>query len=267
MYYVYYIKGVKVGCTNNLKRRVEEEQGYKDYQILFKSSDINKASEAERHYQEKLGYKVDRHTYKELINKNKQLKTIEMIHITADTVTFSRKTKEQITKDFLLNDVIHLEVNGEIIVLTEQHCEWIQAHLMVSQYEGMGPYIYNKAFLNAHKGFIAKDNIFNSIRNWAQQRGLYDKGDTKTQYVKLQEEAGELAKAILKNDKPEIVDAIGDIVVVLTNLAHLEGLAIEDCIESAYDVIKGRTGKMENGTFKKDEDVIQCRMPLISKQL
>jgi NTP pyrophosphatase (non-canonical NTP hydrolase) len=94
---------------------------------------------------------------------------------------------------------------------------------------------------------------FEKIRAWAQERGIYDKGDTKTQCVKLQEETGELAKAILKNDKPEIIDAIGDIVVVLTNLAHLEGLDIEDCIDSAYNVIKNRTGKMENGTFKKDK--------------
>ena len=52
--------------------------------------------------------------------------------------------------------------------------------------------------------------------------------------------------------KKIIVDAIGDIVVVLTNLAHLEGFKIEECIESAYEVINKRTGKMENGTFVKD---------------
>jgi hypothetical protein len=52
---------------------------------------------------------------------------------------------------------------------------------------------------------------------------------------------------------PEIQDAIGDMVVVLTNLAHLEGFTIEECIESAYGVISKRTGKMENGTFVKDK--------------
>ena len=86
----------------------------------------------------------------------------------------------------------------------------------------------------------------------AKQRGLYKKGDSKTQYVKLQEEAGELAKALLKRDHEEIVDAIGDIVVVLTNLAHLEGFKIEECVESAYKVIAERTGQMLNGTFVKD---------------
>ena len=100
---------------------------------------------------------------------------------------------------------------------------------------------------------------FNPVRIWAQEKGIYTKGDIKTQYVKLQEEAGELAKAIMKNDKEEFIDAIGDCVVVLTNLAELgskhfnDTFSIEDCINSAYDVIKNRTGKMRDGTFVKDE--------------
>ena len=95
--------------------------------------------------------------------------------------------------------------------------------------------------------------IFDDIREWASARGIYQKGDSKTQYVKLMEEAGELAQAILKKDTPEIKDAIGDMVVVLTNLAHLEGLSIEQCIGSAYDVISKRHGQMINGTFVKSE--------------
>mgnify|MGYP005992210291 CR=1 FL=1 len=93
---------------------------------------------------------------------------------------------------------------------------------------------------------------FDPIRLWAEEKGILEKGDSKTQYVKLQEEAGELAKALLKNDRPEIIDAIGDCVVVLTNLAALEGLYIEDCVNEAYSVIAKRTGKMNNGTFIKD---------------
>lgn len=93
---------------------------------------------------------------------------------------------------------------------------------------------------------------FNLIRKWAKARGIYSQGDSKTQYVKLQEEAGELAKALLDNDIEEIQDAIGDIVVVLTNLAKLEGLNIEDCIKSAYNEIKNRKGSMKNNTFVKE---------------
>lgn len=96
-------------------------------------------------------------------------------------------------------------------------------------------------------------NEFTPIREWAQNRNLYLKGDTKTQVIKLQEEIGELSKSILKNDIDEFQDAIGDCVVVLTNLAHLGGLKIEDCINSAYSVILNRKGKMINGTFVKDE--------------
>lgn len=95
-------------------------------------------------------------------------------------------------------------------------------------------------------------NEFSSIRDWAQERGIYEKGDPKTQYIKLQEEAGELAKAILKNDNVEFIDAIGDCVVVLTNLAKLKGYNIEDCINSAYDVIAKRKGTMVGGTFVKE---------------
>ena len=94
---------------------------------------------------------------------------------------------------------------------------------------------------------------FDLIREWAYERGLYDKGDPKTQYLKLSEEVGELGRALLKKDHPEQIDAIGDIVVVLTNLSELIGVMIEDCIDTAYNVIAERKGKMINGTFVKDE--------------
>jgi NTP pyrophosphatase (non-canonical NTP hydrolase) len=97
------------------------------------------------------------------------------------------------------------------------------------------------------------NNEFQSIRDWAQEKGIYDKGDAKTQYVKLSEEMGELAMSILKQNDEEFHDAIGDCVVVLTNLAHLKGHKIEDCINSAYQVIAKRKGQMVNGTFVKDK--------------
>ena len=97
------------------------------------------------------------------------------------------------------------------------------------------------------------NNEFEPIREWAEERGLYEKGDKKTQLIKLMEEVGDLSNAVLNNDRNEIEDAIGDCVVVLTNLAHLSNLQIEGCIESAYSVIKHRKGKMINNTFVKDK--------------
>ena len=97
-----------------------------------------------------------------------------------------------------------------------------------------------------------KQSQFDLIRAWANERGLYAKGDTKTQALKLMEEAGEICRAVLKNDHDQVIDGIGDCVVVLTNLAELINVPIEDCIAVAYDEIKNRKGKMVNGTFKKD---------------
>ena len=81
---------------------------------------------------------------------------------------------------------------------------------------------------------------------------MYDNGDPKTQALKLVEEVGETCRAILKEDYDEVIDGIGDSVVVLTNLAELMGVSIEECIATAYEEIRNRKGKMVNGTFKKD---------------
>ena len=136
--------------------------------------------------------------------------------------------------------------------------DWIMKHAVTSQFNEDRCYVYNKAMSNFKNSFSFQDKLasqsdmFTKIRRWAYERGIYDKGDSKTQYVKLMEEAGELARALLKNDKPEVIDSIGDMVVVLTNLAKLEKLDIEDCIENAYETISKRTGKMMNGTFVKN---------------
>jgi NTP pyrophosphatase (non-canonical NTP hydrolase) len=95
-------------------------------------------------------------------------------------------------------------------------------------------------------------NELQPIRDWANDRNLIEQGDSKTQYLKLIEECGELSQAILKSNKSELVDAIGDIIVVLTNLAAIEDVKVEDCLNSAYNVIKNRKGKMINGTFVKE---------------
>lgn len=95
-------------------------------------------------------------------------------------------------------------------------------------------------------------DYFQLIRQWAQQRGLYEQGDPKTQCLKLVEEVGELAEAILKNQPKEIIDAVGDIIVVLTNLSELSGFQVEQAIEHAYNEIKDRKGQMKNGTFIKE---------------
>jgi NTP pyrophosphatase (non-canonical NTP hydrolase) len=260
MYYIYHIPGKKIGVTRNLKNRVTLIQGYKEgeYEVLEQSDDIDYISDREIELQKSHGYKVDIKKYKNLkFNKMK-------VNATEQTSTFPcplNKLKGQ------LMDSIGFKwktSHGEFEV-TESNIPWIMQNAKTSMFNNDRSYIYNKAFYEAYfnatdKGldlhlFTSKSKTserFDLIRDWAATRGLYDKGDPNTQYVKLQEECGELAKAMLQDDKPEIVDAIGDIVVVLTNLAHLQGYDIEHCIDEAYKVIAARTGKMINGTFVKD---------------
>lgn len=102
---------------------------------------------------------------------------------------------------------------------------------------------------------LMENNIFELIRRWSKDRGL-DKAEPKVQMIKLQEEVGELARAIIRNNKEEIADSIGDIVVVLTILTQQYGICngnIENCIQKAYDIIKNRKGKLKDGAFIKDE--------------
>ena len=70
--------------------------------------------------------------------------------------------------------------------------------------------------------------------------------------LKTMEEVGETARAVLKKDLPEIKDCIGDIVVTLIIQAHFQGLSLRECVESAYNTISQRTGRMVNGSFVKD---------------
>jgi len=90
------------------------------------------------------------------------------------------------------------------------------------------------------------------ILEWAEPKGLLNPELAPQQFMKLREEVGELANAILKGNKIEQIDALGDIKVVITILAEQLGFDIDECEEIAYQEIKNRTGKTINGTFIKD---------------
>jgi len=96
------------------------------------------------------------------------------------------------------------------------------------------------------------NEIEKKILNWANERGLIEGTTVEKQMIKLMEEVGELSKAILCDDFAEMIDAIGDCMIVLTNMTAKLGVSLEYCYEFAYNTIKNRTGKMINGTFVKD---------------
>ena len=245
MYYIYHIPGKKIGVTRNLNNRVTLMQGYKEteYEVLEQSDDIDYISDREIELQKSYGYKVDLKKYKNLkFNKMK-------INATEQTSTFPcpvNKLKGQ------LMDNVGLKWKTEFgqFQITKKNIPWIMQNAKTSMFNNDRSYVYNKAFYEAYfnpehtPDTYKTDERFDLIRDWAATRGLYQQGNPHTQYVKLQEEAGELAKALLKNDQPEVVDAIGDMVVVLTNLAHLQGYDIEFVELKAKG---GRTGYKKGG--------------------
>ena len=89
------------------------------------------------------------------------------------------------------------------------------------------------------------------VLQWARDKDLLKPENALKQYAKTVSEIGELGDAIIKDDVEEQIDAIGDSVVTLIILANQLGFDIEDCLESAYNVIKNRLGKTINGTFIK----------------
>lgn len=95
---------------------------------------------------------------------------------------------------------------------------------------------------------------FELIRNWAENKGIFDNSTPKNQVMKLVEEMGELSKAIQEQNKAEIEDAIGDCMVVLIILASMNGLYAENCLDTVYSVISKRKGKMVNGVFVKENN-------------
>lgn len=269
MYYLYHIPGQKIGVTTDPRMRVEKQQGYKpnQYEILLTTEDIDEVSIKEIEFQKRYGYKVDRKLYKNLNNKKMKVNSTEQ------TSTFPVSIDdigEFVHENTGLTWTTHL---GQFEI-TKESGRWIKQNVFKSQYTDDRCYIYNKAYYEAFiqgtemdqfrdennliggltmptKNLPSIRDMFPLIRQWADERGIYDKGDAKTQYVKLMEESGELAQAILKQNREESVDAIGDMVVVLTNLAVFIGVDIEDCITSAYNEIKNRKGTMSNGTFVK----------------
>ena len=266
-YYIYHIPGKKIGVTCDLYNRVTEQQGYEshEYEILEETKDIEHASYLERTLQESYGYRVDEIPYNELKFNNKEMN----INVTEQTTTFPCPINK--LKGRLMDNIgMKWDTDHGGFSITKNTIDWIMRNVVTSKYNSERCYVYNKAFARYYDNNDAyttrtgglfptgmkeqngKADRFDLIREWAKTRGLYNNGDPKTQTLKLMEEAGEICRAVLKKDESEIIDGIGDCVVVLTNLAHLCDTSIEECIDAAYNEIKDRKGKMANGTYVKD---------------
>lgn len=103
--------------------------------------------------------------------------------------------------------------------------------------------------------YSAAEHTTAKIKQWAIDRGL-DSADPAKQMLKLGEEYGELCRSLAVKNIPQVIDAIGDMYVVLVVLSLQLGLDIDDCINQAYTEIKDRKGRMINGVFVKNADIV-----------
>lgn len=111
---------------------------------------------------------------------------------------------------------------------------------------------YDEAYQQIEEGNKMTETTYDKIRTWANDRNLVRGATPSAQYQKLLEEVGELGRGLIEDNPALVIDSIGDVIVVLTILAAQLGLDVENCVDSAYNEIKDRKGKMVNGIFVKE---------------
>ena len=97
------------------------------------------------------------------------------------------------------------------------------------------------------------EELISRVTGWAYTKGILVKDNARNQMLKVLEEVGETAGALLKDDKAGVIDGIGDAFVTLIILSKQLGLHPTECLQAAWDEIKDRTGHTENGIFIKND--------------
>lgn len=101
-------------------------------------------------------------------------------------------------------------------------------------------------------GKLNFDELIELVINWADNKNILQKENASKQMLKVLEEVGETAGSLLKSNEDGIKDGIGDSFVTLIILAKQLGLEPVECLNAAWNEIKDRTGKTENGIFIKN---------------
>lgn len=109
-------------------------------------------------------------------------------------------------------------------------------------------------FYKEERGENQMDELVKLVEIWAKDKGL-NNAESSKQMLKVIEETGEVAAALARNDQDALRDSIGDVVVTLIILAMQNDMDLYECLNFAYDEIKGRSGKMVNGVFVKSSDL------------
>ena len=154
-YYLYHIPGKKIGITRDLKKRVEDQQGYgpSEYEVIVQCDDINIISETEILMQKAFGYRVDDEPYNELKFNNTNMN----INITEQTTTFPCPVNK--LKGQLMDNInMKWETEHGDCIITDKSIEWIMKNVQTSKYNTERCYVYNKAFAR----WFDNNNVYNS---------------------------------------------------------------------------------------------------------
>lgn len=95
--------------------------------------------------------------------------------------------------------------------------------------------------------------LIDNVVGWHYERNLIDGSTDKDQVLKLSQELGELSDSVCKGK--DVKDDIGDMLVVLLNIAERNGVILSECLNQAWLDIKDRKGKMVDGIFVKEADL------------
>lgn len=96
------------------------------------------------------------------------------------------------------------------------------------------------------------DELIKKVIRWGRDRGI---NDPKAQLNKVLEEVGEIAHEVNRNQfGAEFRDAIGDTLVTIIILADICSARPMGCLEVAFREIKDRKGKLEKGSWIKEND-------------
>ena len=132
------------------------------------------------------------------------------------------------------------------IKLADYYC--VPVSYLMGLPSGLVEYIDQLGYLNFEK-------LHEFIIKWANDRKIINPKNASNQFIKVTEELGEIAEGINKNNREQIKDSLGDILVTLIILAQDLNLDLLDCLNSAYKVIQNRKGKTINGVFVKESDL------------
>ena len=66
-----------------------------------------------------------------------------------------------------------------------------------------------------------------NVERWAAERGIYEHSTPEAQLLKALSELGELADAVIKDRRNDLIDAIGDVAACMVNYAKMTGMELD----------------------------------------